>query len=179
MSLLERKDFEYITVKEVCTAAGVNRSTFYLHYENTSDLLREAVALMQKKFLAYFSEENGNFFEKLGTCKTEELTLITPDYLTPYLTFVRDHKRLYAAAMRTPANFLAEETYRAMFSHVFDPILTRFSVPKEERGYMMAFYLRGISAVVESWLADGCKDPIERVVAVILHCIPTPPKTNT
>ena len=27
MSLLEKKDFEYITVKEVCTEAGVNRET--------------------------------------------------------------------------------------------------------------------------------------------------------
>lgn len=34
ISLLEHKDFEYITVKDICSAAGVNRSTFYLHYEN-------------------------------------------------------------------------------------------------------------------------------------------------
>ena len=27
--LLEKKDFEYITVKEICNKAGVNRSTFY------------------------------------------------------------------------------------------------------------------------------------------------------
>lgn len=29
--LLEKKEFEYITVKEICEKAGVNRSTFYLH----------------------------------------------------------------------------------------------------------------------------------------------------
>ena len=34
IELLEKKDFEYITIKEICQAAGVNRSTFYLHYEN-------------------------------------------------------------------------------------------------------------------------------------------------
>ena len=31
--LLEKKNYEYITVKEICEKAGVNRSTFYLHYE--------------------------------------------------------------------------------------------------------------------------------------------------
>ena len=31
ISLLEKKDLEYITVKETCHQAGVNRSTFYLH----------------------------------------------------------------------------------------------------------------------------------------------------
>ena len=39
LSLLEKKDFEYITVKEICAAAGVNLSTFYLHYETLGDLL--------------------------------------------------------------------------------------------------------------------------------------------
>ena len=28
IALLEKKDFEYITVKEICDKAGVNRSTF-------------------------------------------------------------------------------------------------------------------------------------------------------
>ena len=30
--LLQKKDFEFITVKELYKKAGVNRSTFYLHY---------------------------------------------------------------------------------------------------------------------------------------------------
>ena len=28
IALLKEKDFDYITVKEICTQAGVNRSTF-------------------------------------------------------------------------------------------------------------------------------------------------------
>ena len=31
LALLEEKDFAYITVKEICEKAGVNRSTFYMH----------------------------------------------------------------------------------------------------------------------------------------------------
>ena len=30
LRLLEKKDFAYITVKELCETAGVHRSTFYL-----------------------------------------------------------------------------------------------------------------------------------------------------
>ena len=37
LTLLEKKDFDFITVKEICVVANVNRSTFYLHYENTYD----------------------------------------------------------------------------------------------------------------------------------------------
>ena len=43
IKLLDKKPFDYITVKEICQEAGVNRSTFYLHYENTVELLEEAI----------------------------------------------------------------------------------------------------------------------------------------
>lgn len=39
--LLEQKEYDTITVKEICQKAGVNRSTFYLHYETMNDLWRK------------------------------------------------------------------------------------------------------------------------------------------
>ena len=48
--LLEQKDFDRITVKELCQKAGVNRTTFYLHYENMNDLLEETVDLINERF---------------------------------------------------------------------------------------------------------------------------------
>ena len=41
ITLLEKKDFEFISIKEICDTAGVNRSTFYLHYDNTLDPVDE------------------------------------------------------------------------------------------------------------------------------------------
>ena len=49
ISLLKEKPFDYITVSEICSKAGVNRSTFYLHYENTRDLLKETIAYLKEK----------------------------------------------------------------------------------------------------------------------------------
>lgn len=172
MALLEKKDFEYISIKEICSAAGVNRSTFYLHYENMRDLLEESVNLMHERFLAYFDIESENFIERLGSCSEKELMLITPEYLTPYLTFIRDHKRLYGAAMRNPSDFRTMDTYRKMFRHIFNPILARFSVPEQERRYIMAFFLNGIAAIVAQWLGEDCETPIEIISGIIIKCIP-------
>lgn len=172
MSLLEKKDFAFISVKEVCAAAGVNRSTFYLHYETTRDLLEESVKLMHERFLSYFQAAPDNFIGRLETCPTSELYLITSEYLTPYLTYIRDHRRLYRAALEHPSDFHAEEAYRAMFRHIFDPILHRFSVPTEERAYLMSFYLGGIQAVVRDWLATDCSTPIPDVIGILQRAIP-------
>ena len=172
MSLLEKKDFEYITVKEVCTEAGVNRSTFYLHYENTRDLLEESMELMQKRFLSYFEHDAAEVIGKIKKCSLDELILITPEYLTPYLTYINENRRIYAAAMSHPDTFDSDGAYRAMFRHIFDPILERFRVPVDEREYMMTFYLNGIGAVVSSWLKNGCVDSTDKLMSVILRCIP-------
>ena len=88
LDLLDRKDFAYITVKELCQAAGVNRSTFYLHYETMGDLLSESVEAIMSEFLDYMQRDTGEFIRKLWDCPREELYLITPEYLTPYLSFI-------------------------------------------------------------------------------------------
>ena len=71
ITLLEKKDFEYITVKEICATAGVNRSTFYLHYENTSDLLEETTRYIIDKHLAYYEIDKGCISINFETCKRD------------------------------------------------------------------------------------------------------------
>ncbi len=53
--LLDKKDYEYITVKEICAKAGVNRSTFYLHYETINDLLEESLEFLIGDFIKKMS----------------------------------------------------------------------------------------------------------------------------
>ena len=172
LSLLQKKDFEYITVKEICAAAGVNRSTFYLHYETIGDLLEESLRYMNRHFLDHMNESAGNFTAKLKTCAEEELYLITPEYLVPYLTYIRDNRVLYRAVMHRPKAFRADAASQAMFRYIFEPILERYGVPKEKRRYYMTFYLNGIAAVIEEWLKADCADPIEDMVKMIQYCVP-------
>lgn len=65
VALLNQKPFEFITVKEICNQAGVNRSTFYLHYETIGDLLAETVEATNKDFLSYFAQSSEGFIEKI------------------------------------------------------------------------------------------------------------------
>ena len=105
LKLLERKDLAYITVKEVCEVAGVNRSTFYLHYESMTDLLSESVGYMNDHFLIHMNRDVEAFATKLRTCPVDELYLVTPEYLTPYLSYIKKNKRLFRAAMNNAAAF--------------------------------------------------------------------------
>lgn len=63
IELLNKKDYDYITIKEICVKAGVNRSTFYLHYDTIDDLLDESIRNINKQFLNYFDKTEEKFIE--------------------------------------------------------------------------------------------------------------------
>ena len=75
LTLLEKKDFEYITIKEICEVAGVNRSTFYLHYENTFDLLKETTRYILDTFISYFSVETQSISNRYMESNLNDLVL--------------------------------------------------------------------------------------------------------
>ena len=171
ITLLEKKDFEYITIKEICDTAGVNRSTFYLHYENTSDLLKETTRYIIDKHLAYYEIDKTRIALQFETCKREELLFITDEYLVPYLKFIKDNQRLFRVSIKRFNSFNMNEVYGRMFEHIFNPILERFHVPEKERAYVMKFYLTGVFAIVMEWLDKNCSDDMETVTRIITDCV--------
>ena len=171
ITLLEKKGFEYITIKEVCETAGVNRSTFYLHYENTSDLLKETTRYIINKHLAYYEIDKKRISLQFETCRRDELLFITDEYLTPYLTFIKDNQRLFKVSIKHFHSMHMDEVYGKMFEHIFSPILARFCVPESERAYVMKFYLTGVFAIVMEWLDKNCSDDMKTVIKIITDCV--------
>lgn len=174
LELLEKKDFSYITVKEICAKAGVNRSTFYLHYETVEDLLSESVEYMNEQFLSHMKQDTEVFMTRIKECPVEQLYLVTPKYLKPYLSYIQEHKRIFYTAITKASTLRLDDSYNRMFRHVFTPILDRYQVPVEDRRYMMAFYIQGMMAIITEWLKDDCKDSMEHIMAVIQQCVTQP-----
>lgn len=171
LELLEKKDFAYITVKEICEKAGVNRSTFYLHYETISDLLAESSQYIIKQFTDFMPQDTIDFLEKMPTRPLDELYLITPEYLVPYLTYVRDHKRIFRTTVEQASTLQMVDAYRELNRHIFVPILERFNVPSEDHKYIMSFYINGLIAIINEWLKNDCAESVEHIMSVIQICI--------
>lgn len=172
IALLNEKDFEYITIKEICQKAGVNRSTFYLHYENTRDLLEETVRYLIDRFRSYFPmDEDARVQNRFRDCALEELNYISEDYLVPYLTYIQENRKVFAIALAHAGNFEFDAIYQKMFRHIFQPILDRFRFPAAEQPYVMAFYLNGITAIMTQWVRNDCQDSIETICGILKKCI--------
>lgn len=171
ISLLEKKDLEFITVKEICETAGVNRSTFYLHYETISDLMNETVEMVDKRFLSYFSQRERDALSEMNGADLKELVLVSRAYLLPYLRFIRDNKHVYRAAFRNPAGMQAYARYEYLKNHILGPSLARFQISPESRPFYIAYYVEGIIAIVKEWLRRDCIDEVESISDIIENCV--------
>lgn len=171
IALLEVKDLEYITVKEICEKAGVNRSTFYLHYETIADLVKEAMENVNQRFLAYFKQNEDDFAREINSRKLEDLVFITQDYLRPYLQFISENKKVYRASFRNPNEMQADTRYKNLKKYVLEPILKKFSVPEMRWEYYIAYYIEGTMAIIKEWLNRDCQDSVETIAAIIEECV--------
>lgn len=165
LALLEKKDYAYITVKEICEKAGVNRSTFYLHYETVDDLLKESLTYMFSKFKEKY---DCNSEIKIDSDSLNDLYLITPAYILPYLEFLAENKRIFMTAVKKPVVFGVMKHFHEMYSKVFNPILERFGVEQCERKYVLAYHMSGMYAIMIEWVKGGCKEPMQYIANLLI-----------
>ena len=169
--LLEKKNYEFITVKEICKKAGVNRSTFYLHYETMDDLLEETIDYITSKMYSKFHEGLSIDKNKITSAPLDELVLIKLEYLTPYLEFVRDNKKVFNVAVSQPTVLRFPQIFDSLYAEVFSPILSRYGVPDADKKYLMSFYLNGIYSVIMAWIGNACKDDIAHIAELLINFV--------
>ena len=174
IALLKKKDFEFITVKEICEKAGVNRSTFYLHYENLSDLLAETTEMINKRFQEGYKKT----FIDVSMGSVDDVFLITPEYIKPYLNFVKENKELFKLIHEKPQLFNNQKAFEKLYAELFTYILDKFGVDEKEKPYIFAFYTQGVLAVVMKWVNQGCKEDVDFIMEMITGVVGYSPRGN-
>ena len=151
LRLLEKKDISYIKVKEICKTAGVNRSTFYLHYSDIPGLLAEVENEMMEEMQRAIREH------PIDPGKDSVY------YFIQDLFHVLDENRQIASALVGPHGDIG-------FVHKLEQLLEEKSreslaalVPEKtgEMKYFYSYCLNGCLGFVKTWLETGEKETPE------------------
>jgi len=152
-SLLKYRNYNDITIKEICYEAGINRSSFYAHYYDINDLMIKTEESLSKQIITIFNPQiiwNEEVFEKL-------------------FQFLFDNKIFYKAYLTTNEQTFMEKTDFKKFIEIvkFNNIDVKF--PIEERIYHMAFFAGGIKAMAKSWIQTGCKESPQKMASILTN----------
>jgi AcrR family transcriptional regulator len=141
LTLAIERGYDTITVADIADAANVGRSTFYAHFTDKTDLLRQGVGYLK----AMMAEPPGDDPGPLGFSR----------FLTEHF---RDEKKLQRALMQSSAGPIVLAALRGSICDVVREGLRteRSSAPDElEVQFIAGAYL----AVVTWWLDRGAKEP--------------------
>ena len=143
--LMRKKNMGQITVKELVEEADINRSTFYLHYSDVTELLQEIEEGLLEEMeeaalrhpIALESHTTVNFFEDvfqvLGENREIGCALLGPN---GDVSFIRKVESLL-------------EEYSRNLLEIVSPDAA------EERKYFYSFCMQGCLGFIRMWLEEG------------------------
>lgn len=155
--LKEKGSVEKISVRELCDRAGLNRSTFYVHYSQPRDLLNE----IEAELLAATQQH----FEFIG----REHDTGANKYILSFLQFIKSNDKQFRALLIDSA----DPEFRSKFmqqSIVLFIANLRVELPRETEQYILSYLLNGSSGVIIQWMrSDYATD--ENVIVDLLYSI--------
>lgn len=160
-ALMKEKSVNQITVKELVEEVDINRSTFYLHFKDIQDLLREIEENMEAQIKRAIEEHpivsgNENAF-----------------YFIEDMFRVLDEEREISKALIGPNGDMG-------FIHRIEQIIKEnsrgtlekmFPGKKEDLKYFYAFCLSGCLGLVKVWLNEGEEKSPEEMAQMTFNMI--------
>ncbi len=160
--MLDTTDINQITVRSICQAANINRTTFYTHYQDVYDLQDKLQEKMNSRIMALYdiNKLTGAFFT-------------TPEYFLPFLNFIREHQSFYRACLNKRTSFPIKIGFEPLWNKAVKPIAIQNGIiAEEEMVYYFVFYQAGITMCLKRWVDHGCQEPAEQIYSYFLKCLP-------
>lgn len=140
LELLEQRDLVNISVTAICEAADVHRSTFYKHYRDQADLLRD----LEQDYL----DRVPTPAKELGQLDEEELLLET----TAFFDYVKDNERTFRI-------LFGESTSSDFTTRLIDLLCTKYADPSkgdDVASYYAHLYIaNGTVGILRKWINSG------------------------
>lgn len=166
--LMEEKGFEGITVRDLTTKADINRGTFYIHYQDKYDLLKQSENEILQE-IDEIAKSVQQQFEHSNLKKTLELNEPFP-FVIKLFEYLADNAAFMKVLLGPKGNpsFQKElkEVIRKNLHQVIESKLGETLVPVEILStYVSSAHL----GVVQHWLESGSQMPPREMALILLR----------
>jgi len=166
IDLLSQKDISAITIKEICEEADVNRTTFYAHYADQYDLLRQIEDELLQNLKAYIT-----------VFKQKKADAIFVDILEEMFEYIKANAKLCKLLLSKEGNL---DFQKRIMMLVYDTNLVakpNETLKKGEEEYVYSFVITGCVGVIHKWLEEGMKHSSRIMAGMIINSVKNLPVT--
>ncbi|NLA53589.1 MAG: TetR/AcrR family transcriptional regulator [Clostridiales bacterium] len=156
VDLLQTRDLQNISIKEITDKAHISRGTFYLHF---SDIF----ALYQAIETDVVESINGIINSKVPIQDEDELEKIIGS-IFDYLTL---HIKECDALLRTDSASFLSAVFESNRPNVMETWETLFGTDEHARAYSYIFLSHGFAGILKHWMTFG-KIETPRQIAIIV-----------
>jgi AcrR family transcriptional regulator len=150
IQLAAEKSFASLTIRDVTHKAGLNRTTFYLHYSGMHALLEDCARTL-------FEQMRTEIYGNKTTGVRQD-----PNVLTPYIECVFRHLEQHEKFYRAMLGRQGDPLFRVLFQEllyelIFEPVMERNPDKQDslQLEMIMHFFSSGFGGVAEWWLEKG------------------------
>ena len=149
--LMAEKPFDKITVSELTKRCGVNRQTFYYHFETIIDLFKWVLNEEAGPLLSEFTNSPYRWKEAIPGI----------------LYFIKANDQAVLSAMRSIENQQIRDFFidyfRQIFSGLFDFICLDLDVDQDFKDFIANLLVTGAAGLAIQWLENGMKESPEQI----------------
>lgn len=160
MTLLDEKPVEKITVRELCSIAGINRSTFYLHYQDVYDLIDRMYQSTIDEIIPDLIVLEPHTDSASRNLKIRNLLKAVYEKATWYRAVFEG---------KTGKDFLSD-LYRRGIEELSSSGDRGLLADRKRVEYNLDFFIAGVVQVMRRWLRGDCSDPLEYIAELIEEC---------
>lgn len=138
ISMMEKNDFRSITVSALAKKAGVGRASFYRHYRDTSDVIRQYLDRLTSQWRDVYDQ----------TPETDQMRLM--------LTHFYRNKRFYLALYRAGLSGMLREEIQDAFQ--------QSQQTDNCTAYLIGWFTGATFGWIDEWIRRGMQEPPEQML---------------
>ncbi|MDD4475326.1 MAG: TetR-like C-terminal domain-containing protein [Eubacteriales bacterium] len=158
IKLLHEKPITKITIREICDLSDVNRTTFYAHYHDQYDLLRQLQNELMTEIVSYLNQHTT---DRAGTVSAETLEEI--------FSYIKEKAEICSLFLSDNVDTNFENQVIKLFHEwCISTWASKRLNSKLDMEYIYTFSAYGCIGVIKKWLDEGMVKPTGEMADFII-----------
>ncbi len=155
---MQRQHISSISVKSLCETADINRSTFYAHYADQYDLLRQIEEDVITNLRLHLEHQDYN--NRLP---------VSAQVMARILEYAKENAGLFQVLLSENCDFAFQKDVMALAQIISSQY--NKALDSRTRDYLEAYSINGCISIFQKWLRDGTVESAEEITELILNIV--------